>query len=313
VPRPVKALKVEDETSKFARVSLADEGADMAISASPNQDLFNPREGEVDSKQLEESVDEFIIRLPVIGSSHVGFWLWAANPYADNHTKPESQDPEFIQRAHRLLREYLELKSSVAASEPGLAPAIVTRRLKTDREKLKEEILALAKKNGVTSGKVRIYPSYVVSICTNFSRQWMLFPSEPHAEKMWRQVVNAVVTNKLGTACKIATDGDTRLICCYTNDFSDIDDVRRVVQAMADLGLTSKDAPRGIYYKCDAFTHLEIGSGNEYGIPASLYSSKDLLKSSSDEHVTKPAPNQKRKIDSFFKGSQSAAKRSKFG
>lgn len=140
----------------------------------------------------------------------------------------------------------------------------------------------------------------------------MLFPSQASAEKIWREVVHAVVNNKLGTACKIATDGDTRLICCYTKNFADLDDVRRVVQALADLGLTPADSSRSLYYKCDAFTHLDIGSGNEYGIAASLYSSKDILKSPL-EHESKTVQKQKRTLDSFVKSRQPAGKRTKLG
>jgi hypothetical protein len=105
----------------------------------------------------------------------------------------------------------------------------------------------------------------------------MLFPTEETAPSLWLQVVEAVIANKFGTMAKIASDGPTRLICIYTKDFSDTADVKRVVEAMAAIGLTSKDAARPIYYKCDAFTNLDIGSGNAYGLAASLYSSKDML------------------------------------
>jgi len=46
---------------------------------------------------------------------------------------------------------------------------------------------------------------------------------------------------------------------------------------LVDMDLVSEDG-RGIYYKCDAYTLLEINSGNEYGLAASLYSSKEMLK-----------------------------------
>ena len=35
--------------------------------------------------------------------------------------------------------------------------------------------------------------------------------------------------------------------------------------------------PRSLIMVADAFTHLGISSGNEWGIKASLFSSKDLL------------------------------------
>jgi hypothetical protein len=117
----------------------------------------------------------------------------------------------------------------------------------------------------------------------------MLFPTEEAAQKVWLQVVEAVIANKLGTAAKIASSGPTRLICIYTKDFSDIADVKRVLEAMVTAGFTSKDAARPIYYKCDAFTYLDIGSGNEYGIPASLYNSKDILNDPTPRSTAKQA------------------------
>jgi hypothetical protein len=48
---------------------------------------------------------------------------------------------------------------------------------------------------------------------------------------------------------------------------------------MRDLGLMSDDeGERGIYYKCDAYTHLDLMGGNEHGIRASFYSSRDMYR-----------------------------------
>ena len=43
----------------------------------------------------------------------------------------------------------------------------------------------------------------------------------------------------------------------------------------------------------DAYTYLHLGSGNEYNIKASLYSSVDILKS-------KPGQAKDTKVDGFF-------------
>ena len=39
-----------------------------------------------------------------------------------------------------------------------------------------------------------------------------------------------------------------------------------------------KDQAIIMLMKADAYTHLGIGSGNEYGLPASTYSSLDMLR-----------------------------------
>jgi hypothetical protein len=109
----------------------------------------------------------------------------------------------------------------------------------------------------------------------------MLFPKIDDVPRYWYKVAEATSDNRLGISAKISTglddDRKERLICVYTKDFSDVDDVRRVLQALVDIDLVSEDG-RGIYYKCDAYTLLEINSGNEYGLAASLYSSKEMLK-----------------------------------
>ena len=111
----------------------------------------------------------------------------------------------------------------------------------------------------------------------------MLFPLEDEVARTWRMVCEAVVDGRLGHAAKIATeasarDGSSRrLICIYTEDFSDMGDVKRVLSEVVEMGLCPRQG-NGIYYKCDAFTYLGIESNNGYGLKASLYSSRDLLK-----------------------------------
>jgi hypothetical protein len=45
---------------------------------------------------------------------------------------------------------------------------------------------------------------------------------------------------------------------------------------MVAMGLVDVE-DRPIYYKCDAFTYLDITSKNEYGLKASMFSSRDVL------------------------------------
>lgn len=109
----------------------------------------------------------------------------------------------------------------------------------------------------------------------------MLFPKEDDVTRVWRTVCDAVIDDTLGTTAKVATADPTstkeeRLICVYTQDFSNLEDVRRVLDEMVDLGLAPREG-RGIYYKCDAYTYLGIESDNPFKLRASLYSSKDLL------------------------------------
>lgn len=144
----------------------------------------------------------------------------------------------------------------------------MTRKINALREQLKADLFAVARNAGVTTGK------------------WMLFPTEDRVDEFWAAIAEATVKGELGVEAKVATKDEegekagggtsVRLIAVYTQDFEDKDDIRRVLLKLVDLGLVKEDQ-RPIYYKCDAYTYLEIKSRNSYGLNASMYSSRDVL------------------------------------
>jgi hypothetical protein len=118
----------------------------------------------------------------------------------------------------------------------------------------------------------------------------MLFPSPEDVNRVWRLVAEAVVDGRLGDTAKVAPADppnsfvtaqkkqSSHLICVYTKDFSDLEDVKRVLEELIELGLAPRNATDGaIYYKADAYTYLGLDAQNPYGLKASLYSSKDIL------------------------------------
>lgn len=135
----------------------------------------------------------------------------------------------------------------------------------------------------------------------------MLFPAAEDLTRVWREVVEGTINNRLGSAAKVATDQgrkDRRLICVYTKDFRDIEDVRRVLKELVAQGLV--DSGRGIYYKADAYTYLDIYGENaaEYGLQASVYSSQKLL-SLAKAPKSEPVPRKKQStLDAMFRRPQ---------
>lgn len=183
--------------------------------------------------------------------------------------KPKSQVKEgdvatLTRKGNDLLRAYENEASSLRAAHDksgAKTTAALTRKLNPLRRTLERNIFALAKETGVTSGK------------------WMFFPTVDYVDSFWKTVVTAVDKGDLGDVAKVATDdrsGHARLICVYTEDFSDKEDVKRVLMTLVEKGLVDEEL-RPIYYKCDAYTHLDIKSNNAYGLKASLFSSRDVL------------------------------------
>jgi hypothetical protein len=130
----------------------------------------------------------------------------------------------------------------------------------------------------------------------------MLFPNMQDLTRVWKMVVEGIINNRLGSAAKVATDqgdGKDRLICIYTKDFGDVNDVLRVLQELNCMGLVGFG--RGIYYKADVYTYLDIYGGNaaEYGLQASVYSSQTMLAGGKFTQ-SKPAPQKKQStLDAF--------------
>lgn len=129
---------------------------DSDVEMTDVNDLYNPWEGNEDAWQLGETISDFTKRLPVLGSSHVGPWIWIANPYADRRrsSDPEQHDASFVQLAVRMLKEFVSKKDALTATHPEMAPGTVTRTMKPHRDQLKDDILELAKERKMTCGKV---------------------------------------------------------------------------------------------------------------------------------------------------------------
>ncbi|KAL8949863.1 MAG: hypothetical protein Q9222_004056 [Ikaeria aurantiellina] len=247
--------------------------AQAQASSSPNpaeKSLYNLYEGKPCGRQLNESVEQFLKRLPPLTtkSSAAYPWIYIANPYATSRPT-DSDQAGFMHDGEQLLEEFGEKKDEIETSMAGKAKSTITRKLTPLRKALEENLLVKAKEKGFTSGK------------------WMLFPHSDDVNRLWGIVAEATVNRELGHAAKVAPDSgegdqEPRLICVYTKDFSDVEDVKRVLGKMVDLGLVKKKKgsmgeERGIRYKADAFTELGIMSGNEWGLKPSLYGSNDLL------------------------------------
>ncbi|KZM23831.1 uncharacterized protein EKO05_0001044 [Ascochyta rabiei] len=278
---------MEDE--RLARLAKSKRKRDTSPEAPPRRDLFNPMEGQPFSWQLGETADAFVKRVPPFSTSALTCeWIWAVNPHRDLRDKSASpRGAAFKDRGTKLLADSLQRRNEI--QEKGrLGPrSTVTRAWNQETRALQQSLTKLAVETGVLSGK------------------WMLFPKAEEVTHTWKTVVEAVITDRLGPTAKVAPDDgkDERLICVYTKDFRDEDDVLRVLQELEDLDLLQHG--RGIYYKSDAFTHLDLYSAtaNKYGLQASLYTSQKMLAAAQAAQLSmsqNTASQQERKVLKCF-------------
>ncbi|KAF2711646.1 DUF1917-domain-containing protein [Pleomassaria siparia CBS 279.74] len=245
--------------------------------AMPPLELSNAREKRPDSWQRGESVADFLARVPPLTTSTMTFeWIWVYNPFHDSHGDPKRPMlNEFIPRGNELLEQALLTRKAIRTENSHSPKGTITRMLNEQSKQVQQRICDLATETNVLSGK------------------WMLFPTEKDVTRVWGLIVEAVINNRLGPGAKVAPSGGNskdRLICVYTKDFRGTDDVLRVIRELRSMGLVS--ARRGIYYKSDPYTYLNIYGSNaaQYGLQASLYSSQKMF-AEADFPKSPPVPH----------------------
>jgi len=95
----------------------------------------------------------------------------------------------------------------------------------------------------------------LAEVTNQVSGKWMLFPEPGSVNEVWATIVKATANNELGIGAKVETrvrSDKERLICIYTADFRDKDDVTRVLRRLKELELV-RPGGRQIYYKCGKF------------------------------------------------------------
>ncbi|CAF9907149.1 hypothetical protein IMSHALPRED_005451 [Imshaugia aleurites] len=255
----------DTELSVIASTAMAQ----ASTSTPASKKAYNPYEGDSAGRQLSETVPSFLSRLPPL-TTHVdnhGYWIYIADPHSK--ARPTDEDRAgFMERGREILEEFEGTRAGIEASMAGKAKSAIGRKLTPLRKQAEADLYAAAKEKGCTSGK------------------WLLFPMADEVNRIWSLVATATAAGELGHAAKVATDDGSgnvapRLICVYTEDFSDKRDVRRVLERLFNMGLVNRKGPmgeeRGIYYKADGFTYLGIESKNDWGLKASLFYSKDVL------------------------------------
>ena len=228
------------------------------------QDGFNIYKDRISGRQLSETVEEFLARLPPSSSKieDCGPWIYISNPAYDPN-KDREDLRHFKENVTAHLTGFEEQKLKVEESTEQAPKSVRTRKVNELRDELQAAIFRDARKYRVTAGK------------------WMLFPRRNEVDRIWGAIAHATAAGDLGHAAKVASDdgsGDqkSRLICVYNEDCEDRHAVKRVLRRLGQMGFVERD--RSIYYKADAYSHLEINAGNSWGLKASLYASKDALR-----------------------------------
>lgn len=255
-----------------------------AAAAAKAPKLHNPYEGQVSAKQLNETMAAFIARLPPATTDVTPDipWIYVANPFipreggAGGEEAPAESGVQlgtFTEGGGErleMLGDFLRMVDEKKGGGGGRVSAAMNKQVTAEREGCVNDILMLARVMKVRTGKVSSLPSHPLPFyssvpdnrgftCTPLtvpdSLQWMLFVEPTLVNEVWERVAQATVRNELGIAAKVAPREERgsareRLVCIYTYDFRDRDDIARVLHRLRQLELVRDRASgKHIYYK----------------------------------------------------------------
>ncbi|KAF2739402.1 DUF1917-domain-containing protein [Polyplosphaeria fusca] len=212
----------------------------------PPTNFHNIYSNKPGSWQLDEPVDEFIKRLPPLTTPTLTFdWIWCANPYPGSQSERKDVSLDlFLSDGVRHLEQSSQQREHIRRSNSGKDRGTVSRLLNKESDELETAL--------------RSSPKRPMSL-------W----EEEDLTRVWKLIVEGTINDRLGCTAKVATDdgkNDGRLICVYTKDFRDTNDVRRVLQELDSLGLARQNCGRN-------------------GLQASIYSSQKMLASANNAGV----------------------------
>ena len=159
-----------DKTPSINEIALANIEAE---SKKKGAKLFNLYEGQFSGRQLTETVEAFLGRLPPAATpaSEVVPWIFVWNPYqkppedtSDGNNKEdvtaegiphEGEDRlRFESLAKNLLDQLSDRKSEIERQKAGKAKSAITKAFNIEKEKIVKKILDTAVDMRCTSGKV---------------------------------------------------------------------------------------------------------------------------------------------------------------
>lgn len=99
--------------------------------------------------------------------------------------------------------------------------------------------------------------------------KWLVYCKTENVDAVWKDIAMATIRNELGILTKVATRDPERavhVICVYTKNYLDEEDVMRVREKLRQMGHEGR-----LYYKPDLWTYLNIYANNPWKLRASRY------------------------------------------
>jgi hypothetical protein len=123
--------------------------------------------------------------------------------------------------------------------------------------------------NLITSGAVTVENLDQISRAHNvLVGKWLIFADHESIDLLWGKVIHLLCVQLKKGSAKVSTrkEGERHVICVYTEDFTDLKEVKALRAGLRRIGVRWK-----IGFKTDAYTHLGIYAKNEWNLRPTRY------------------------------------------
>jgi len=164
-------------------------------------------------------------------------WVWANNFEPPSQFRKRTKPDEETIALGRAILDF-----SAKVSENGNSVVLPLDKRSFEVQLTVEAIDKLAVRTGILGGK------------------WLVYRARDEIDSTWLTIARATFNRTLGSGAKVSTaeEDETKrhVICIYTRNYLDFDDVKRVRGLLRDMGFTES-----LCYKPDIYTYLEIYKG----------------------------------------------------
>ncbi|KAK3355564.1 hypothetical protein B0H65DRAFT_51824 [Neurospora tetraspora] len=225
-------------------------------------------------RQPGEPVADFLKRLPPVPGPKMGGkndrfvprWYVVENPVREAYFARGYLDHGKAHEPHRFGIWIANLRNAYMTFFEQVAYKRSIGRMSEERyrEELREFIARKARQFKLTRG------------------EWVIPVPTSEATKVWSEIAQATGLNILGTSARIATSSsidypDHRLIAVQTVDFSDHEDVERILRRLEGMGIVDRTITQPIHYQTEAYYFLGIGPNNVHNLPTAFYTSDQFF------------------------------------
>lgn len=112
----------------------------------------------------------------------------------------------------------------------------------------------------------------IAKSCNIISGKWLIYIKTELVDEIWNKIAHCCIKGLLGCSIKVSPKSIntiSHVICVYTNNYFDINDVKKVRNVLKEIGII-----QSINYKPDIFTYLCIYRKNKWNIKPSIYATR---------------------------------------